>query len=95
MTRPELPDSPKIREAKRSAARTGLITICVIGGFILIGDALLLVRDVHRGSGIGLTASSAALGVLLLLYMPFTWRRRMARYRTEPPRPPRSTSAAD
>ena len=79
MTRPQLPDSPKIREAKRSAARTGLITVCVILGLVLVGDVLLVVRDLHRGGGIGLAVSSAGLVVLLLVCMPVLWRRRMAR----------------
>ena len=95
MTRPELPDLPKIREAKRSAARTGLIAAGVILGLVLVGDVLLMVRDLHRGRGIGSAASSAALVVLLFLYMPFLWRRRMARYRTEPAKPLQSESDAD
>lgn len=93
---PPSPDSPQIREAKRAAARTGMIAGVVIFGVVLVGDVFLLISDVRHGRGLSLPLISAAIAVAALMSITVRWIRRPARDRdsselsAEEPRSPGS-----
>jgi hypothetical protein len=66
-------------EAKRAAARTGLISILVIFGIITMGIVLLAVRDFSRPGPIGLTLWVSIAAMILAWFRLFRLFRKRKR----------------
>ena len=73
-------DSDSVRAAKRTAERTGLITVVVIFALIAVGFVLLLTVGHRPLSSLWLGVAALALGFTSIVR---TMLRRKARYRAE------------
>lgn len=74
----------KFDDARRSAEKTGLISGVVILGLLLIGDVLLVVRNMNAGRSVGMFTWISMVGLVVMI-IAVTVRGRQRLRRAAPP----------